>query len=162
MHDSDSSADNYNYGYLPESVAVNFRDAIGCYRNGLTQAFATMCRLTMQAVLADLGESARLKLFDQVEEICELADISEAAGRRVRSILFDVDNNSLYQPDAIDPELAGILLETMKDVLHQSYIRRAVLRQKLRMRRFFANQSGEETTGTEHNNPKVSRLRRDI
>ena len=34
-----------------------FREALLCYSHGAFNAFASMCRRTMQAVFADLGES---------------------------------------------------------------------------------------------------------
>jgi len=43
-----------------------------------------------------------------------------------------------------------VLLETMKDLLTQTYVRRAKLRQALKVRRFFANQAaGIEEEETE-------------
>ena len=138
MQDKDTSELNFNY--LPAQVAACFVDALGCYRNGLLQAFAAMCRFTIQATCDDLGENTKLKLFDQVEEIANLAGIDDLAHRNIRNTLFDTDSI----PEQLDRETAAVLLEAMKDVLHQSYIRRGVLRKKLRMRRFFAAQSLQE------------------
>ena len=79
MQDKDTSELNFNY--LPAQVAACFVDALGCYRNGLLQAFAAMCRFTVQATCDDLGEKTKLKLFDQVEEIANLAGIDDLAHR---------------------------------------------------------------------------------
>jgi len=157
MNDNDQSEISLNY--LPATVAVYFSDAIGCYRQGLLQAFAAMCRLTTQAVCDDLGDGTKLKLYDQVEEIAGLAGINDLAYRNIRNILFDTDNESLLQLNGMDRETAAVLLETMNDILHQSYIRRSQLRRKLRMRRLFANQ-GEEQLDEPDEDKKVSSFRR--
>ena len=139
MQDKDNH--EFNLGYLPGQVAIYFADALGCYRHNLPQAFAAMCRLTAQAVFHDVGESGKLKIFDQVEEVITLAGIDDLGHRNIRNILFDTDNDSLLQTNGMDRETAAVLLETMKDILHQTYTRRAQLRKKLRMRRYFAAQS---------------------
>jgi hypothetical protein len=153
MQDKDTS--EFNFNYLPAQVTACFADALGCYRHGLLQAFAAMCRFTIQATCDDLGESTKLKLFDQVEEIANLAGIDDLAHRNIRNILFDTDSI----PAQLDRETAAVMLETMKDVLHQSYIRRGVLRKKLRMRRFFAAQSEQDAENILED-PKVYSINR--
>ena len=69
--------------------------------------------------------------------------------RDIRNILFDTEPTSLYHPQGISRETAAVLLETMKDILQQAYVRRAVLREKLRMRRFFAAQADLSDFDTE-------------
>ena len=133
--------DSFHFSYLPSQVADYFRDALGCYRHGHRHAFAAMCRLTVQSVILDLGEGARLRIYDQVEEIAEFADLEADIFRVVRDILFETDAASLHQSGGVDREVTAVLLETLKDILHQAYIRPALLRQKLKMRRFFATQS---------------------
>jgi hypothetical protein len=150
MQDKDTP--EFNFSYLPAQVAAFFADALGCYRHGFFQAFAAMCRCTIQATCDDLGEGTNLKLFDQVEEIASLADIDDHAHRNLRNILFDTDSGSI--PEQLDRETAAVLLETIKDVLYQSYIRRELLRKKLKMRRFFAAQSDQEAANTQED-PKV-------
>jgi len=151
--------DKYPFSYLPPSVASHFHQALGCYQQGLLQSFAAMCRLTAQAIFLDVGEGAKLRIFDQVEEIAQLAGIEDIVYRDIRDILFDTDQNSLHYPDGMDRETAVVLLETMKDILHQYYIRRALLRKKLKMRRFFAAQSDHEAEAI-LNDPKVAPLKK--
>jgi hypothetical protein len=164
MQDNDKQTEDFHSGHLPATVAAYFQDALGCYRHGLTHAFAAMCRLTAQAVFDDLGESAKLKIFDQVEEITDLANVDDRVYRQIRNILFDTDTASLQLADGLNRETTVVLLETMKEILQQAYIRRALLRQKLRMRRFFATQSDElladETQKTDTTVSKVSQLKR--
>ena len=131
--------ERFSLGYLPPPVAARFREALACYTRGLWQAFAAMCRQTARAVFADVGEAGRLRIFDQVTEVQQLGEIDDVSFAAICQVIFDPDG-SRAEPD-FDRRKAAALLETMKDVLTQTYVRRAKLRQALKVRRFFADQS---------------------
>lgn len=131
--------ERFSLGYLPPPVAARFREALACYSSGLWQAFAAMCRQTARAVFADVGEAGRLRIFDQVAEVQQLGEIDDATFSAICRVIFDPDG-TLTEPD-FNRRQAAALLETMKDVLTQTYVRRAKLRQALKVRRFFADQS---------------------
>lgn len=135
--------ERFSLSYLPDPVAVNFRDALGCYSKGLLQGFAGMCRISAQTMYADLGESGKLRVFDEVEEIIQVAELDAEVAHTIRQVLFDEQAESLYFPGGLDRMSAAILLEIMKDVLYQIYIRHGRLRKALRMRRFFAEPSDD-------------------
>ena len=44
------------------------------------------------------------------------------------------------------PSKAGVLLEVMKDLLYQAYVRRGRLQQAMMMRRYFAEESTDKVT----------------
>ena len=77
-HEIERPAEKFNFNYLPEQVAFTFREALGCYRYGLLQAFAAMSRLTADAVIDDLGDRGKLTMFNQLEEIREIADLDDS------------------------------------------------------------------------------------
>jgi len=137
-HEVERRPERFNLSYLPKTVASCFSDALGCYSAGLTRAFATMCRLTAQAVFEDLGASRKLKIFDQIAEIQEIGDIDEATFNAVRRVIFDSELEKGVLPPGIDRAEAAVLLETMKDMLYQTYVRGAKFRKALRMRQYFA------------------------
>jgi len=139
-HEVERRPERFNLNYLPDTVAGCFADALGCYSAGLTRPFATMCRLTAQAVFRDLGESRKLRVFDQVAEIREIGGIDEATFTVVRRVIFDSELEKDNLPPAINRGQAAVLLETMKDLLYQVYIRGNKLRKALRMRQYFAEQ----------------------
>jgi hypothetical protein len=141
--DIKKQAEAFHFHYLPAAVATAYREALDCYRRGLMHAYAQMCRQTILAIVDDLGEAAQFKIYDQVDEIAALANIDDHMHREIREILFEGENTAQLHPNGFDRETAAVLLETMKDILHQAYVRRALLRQKLKMRRYFANQSDE-------------------
>jgi len=132
--------EQFSFAYLPAAVAAPFREALGCYTHGLNGAFAAMCRLTAVAMFRDLGEAGRLKLYDQLEEVRELAGIDEDSYQLLRQVIFEQPGGGL--PPVPDRLQAAVLLETMKDLLYQSYVRGARLRKALRMRRLFAGDAG--------------------
>jgi hypothetical protein len=124
--------------YLPPVAAAYFNDALGCYQAGLVQAFAAMCRLTIQAIISEKGDSMQLKLYDYVDDIASLAELDDGEMTTVQDILFDTRPESIYR-GKLDRGTAAILLEVMKDLLHQTYIRHGRLAKALKMRQFFAH-----------------------
>ncbi len=154
--DVEKREDRFTRNYLPEIVAAYFDDAMGCYRAGLLQAFAAMCRMTMQAIVEQHGESMQLKLYDQVDDIASLAELDDDSMATVQDILFDTRADTIYQSGQLDRGTAAILLEVMKDVLHQVYIRRGRLSKALRMRQFFAR--SEERRRLDDQNGTLGKL----
>ncbi len=131
--------DSFSFTYIPDGVATFFRNALGCYEHELLQAFAVMCRMTTEAMVNDRGENEKLKFMAQVDEIAELANLTDAEYRDLCTILFDTGTGSLLDAVDLDKGMAAILLETMKDMLHHAYVRRGRLQKRLRMRRYFAD-----------------------
>ncbi len=131
--------DGFSFTYIPAGVATFFRNAVGCYEHELTPAFAVMCRMTTEAMINDRGENEKLKFMAQLEEIAELANLSDDEYRELCTILFDTGTGSLLDAVDLDKGMSAILLETMKDMLHHAYIRRGRLQKTLRMRRYFAD-----------------------
>lgn len=138
--------EKFNFTYLPEDVEKLFREALGCYSNGLFNAFASMCRRTAQSVFADLGENGRLRIFEQVREARELAEIDIDTFNVVKKVLFGSESD----PSPLVPELgaseAGVLLELVKDMLYEAYVRKGKLQQAMMVRRFFAEETLDKIT----------------
>jgi hypothetical protein len=135
------TGDDFGLNYLPAPVAHAFKEALGCYRHGLNMAFAAMCRLTAAAVFDDLDESGKLKAFDQVDDARQLGDIDDATFNIVRCVIFDDGPDDDPAPFKLNRTQAAVLLEVLKDMLYQSYIRGGKLRSALWMRRYFAEQA---------------------
>src|SRR5580693_5218674 len=66
--------EKFSFTYLPEEVETMFREALACYSHGALNAFAAMCRRTTQAVFSNLGEVGRLRLFDELNELRDMAE----------------------------------------------------------------------------------------
>ena len=103
--------------------------------------YASMCRRTAQSVFRDLGENGKLRIFDMVADIRTMAELDTDTYTLLKKILFDNDADGYPGLPTLGGEHAGILLEVMKDLLYQSYIRRGKLQQAMMVRRFFAEES---------------------
>ncbi|MCC7257871.1 MAG: hypothetical protein IT486_05830 [Gammaproteobacteria bacterium] len=139
--------ERFAYDTLPERVAATFREALACHGAGLLQAFAVMCRATTQAMLEDLGERSRLRIFDQVAEVKMLAEIDDGTFAAVRRVLFEGEPPRGTSPAPLTRLQAAVLLETMKDLLFQTYVRRARLQAALRLRQFPPAESAPRPAG---------------
>ena len=134
--------EKFNFTYLPEETELLVKEAFACYTAGCYNAFASMCRRAAQATFADLGPQARLDLFEELANIRRLAELEDDAYELVRKVLFDFDEPGRGNLPVVDGIHAGVLLEVLKDLLYQAYVRRGRLQQAMMVRRYFA----EETT----------------
>ncbi|HEX6999761.1 MAG TPA: hypothetical protein VF322_16625 [Gammaproteobacteria bacterium] len=132
--------ERFPFSYLPDNVEILFREALDCYTAGCYNAFASMCRRTMQAALAVADGRARQRLRDACADLVQLGGLSEPLGDTLQAILF-----SAADLPAIGAEEAGVLVEVMKDLLYQHYVRVAKLRAAIKMRRWFASESANVT-----------------
>ena len=92
----------------------------------------------MQEVAHDLGEHGKLKLFDQLNDSREMAELDAETFNVLRRILLAGDTVGGARLPPLDAETAGVLLEVLKDLLYQSYVRRGRLQQAMMARRRYA------------------------
>jgi hypothetical protein len=130
------SRERFQFGYLPERVERLLRETFECYTVGAYNAFATMCRRTTQAALAGLDPQARRRWQDAATEVLQIGDIDATATHAVDEVLF----GSQPEPPEIGADEAAVLIEVVKDLFYQSFVRTAKLRAAIKMRRFFAEQ----------------------
>jgi len=142
-HQIEGTAETFSYDYLPEPVADAFRNALGCYSNGLMTAFVVMCRRTVLLVFGKLDDPGKLKCYEQTNEIQRLANIGTNDFDIVRGIIFEMDLDKCTNGPIVTQMQAVILLETMKDLLHQVYVRGGKLQKSLELRRYFAEQADQ-------------------
>ena len=133
--------EKFSYTYLPEEVEVLFRETLACYSNASYNAFASMCRRTMQAAFADLGETGKLRVFDQLNDVRVMADLDAASFADLKRVIFGSDNDPYPDLPTLDDQQAGVLVEVIKDLLYQVYVRKGRLQQAMMMRRFFTDES---------------------
>ncbi|MBT8422602.1 MAG: hypothetical protein KJP03_05755 [Gammaproteobacteria bacterium] len=117
-----------------KTVQSLFNEALSCYSIGCLDAFVSMCRRTAQAIFDDMGESGKLEVFDEFNDAAKLADIDDETLSTLRKVVFDSDMDGRSTIPRLNAEMAGILLEMMKDLLYQTYIRRGRLRRALQER----------------------------
>jgi hypothetical protein len=138
--------EKFNFTYLPEESEKLFREALGCYSSGHFNAFASMCRRTAQTVFNDLGENGRLRIFNQINEAREMAEIDSDTFAVVKKVLFGSDSDAWPSLPEIGAYESGVLLELVKDMLYQAYVRKGKLQQAMMVRRFFAEETLDKIT----------------
>jgi hypothetical protein len=138
--------EKYTFTYLPEEVELLFREALTCFSSGAYNAFASMCRRTAQALFADLGENGKLRLFDELNEVRELAALSAETFAKLKSMLFGTASDPRPNTPLLDGYEAGVALEVMKDLLYEAYVRKGKLQQAMLVRRFFLDETHTNIT----------------
>lgn len=132
--------EKFNFTHLPEEAEALFREALQAYGANCFNAFASMCRRTLQAVCHDVGENGRLRIYEQLNDVRDMAELDNEAFSVIRKVLFGHDGDPRPNMPLVDATQAGVLLEVMKDLLYQVYVRRGRLQQAMMMRRYFATE----------------------
>jgi hypothetical protein len=135
--------ENFPLTYLPEEAEAMFKEALNCYAAGCFNAFGAMSRRTAQSLFRELGERGKLELFDTLQEIRGLAELDDDTFAAIRAVLFGSDSDPWPHQPEINAERAGILLEVMRDLLYQTFVRKARLMQAMTFRKFVASPQAE-------------------
>jgi hypothetical protein len=140
-NDVERPVEKFAFNYVPEDVENFFREALICYSHDQFQAFASMCRRASTVTFEDLGHATRLRLFDSLSDVREMADIDEDTFALVTRIIFGGGSQPLLDLPVINSYQAAVLLEVMKDFLYQAYVRKGRLQQAMKVRRFFVQEA---------------------
>ena len=130
--------ERFAFSYLPKETDTLFREALSCYSGNNFNAFASMCRRSALSAFAALGESGKLQAFDEVVIAQDIAGIDDDTFLPIKAILFDVDDEDKLP--LLDRAQAGILLEILKDLFYQLFVRRGKLTRAIKVRRFFVQE----------------------
>ena len=68
----------------------------------------------------------------------------------IKRVIFGTDADPAPSVPSLDDDQAGLLLEVMKDLLYQSYVRKGRLQQAMVVRRFFSEEAGRSARSVEH------------
>ena len=131
--------ERFAFSYLPQHTEVLFREALSCYSGGNFNAFASMCRRSAVSAYAALGEGGKLRAFEEVMIAQDIAGIDDEAFAPIKAVLFDAGEEE--DLPLLNRVQAGILLEVMKDMLYQCFVRRGKLTRALKVRRFFVQEN---------------------
>jgi hypothetical protein len=138
--------ERFSYSYLPKHTEVLFREALACYSANNFNAFASMCRRSAQSAFAALGEGGRLRAFDEVMIAQDIASIDDDSFAPIKTILFESsDEDDL---PLLGRAQSGILLEVLKDMFYQCFVRRGKLTRAIKVRRFFVEESNNDLQST--------------
>src|SRR5579871_671603 len=142
--------ENFPLTYLPEEAESLFKEALSCYTASCYNAFGSMVRRTAQSLFRELGERGKLEMFDALQEIRALAELDDENFATLRGVLFGSDSDPWPNQPALDGEQAGILLEVMRDLLYQTFVRKARLIQAMSFRKYVAPLQDEPASRAAH------------
>jgi hypothetical protein len=134
--------ERFQYHYLPDKIERLLRETLECYSMGAHNAFATMARRTTRAALHELDAAAHGRWHDAVIDTLRVCDVDAAAAHTIETVLFGADE----ELPEVSADEAAVLVEILKDLFYQSYVRTAKLRAAMKMRRFFASEARGNVT----------------
>jgi hypothetical protein len=127
--------ERFAFSYLPRETELMFREALVCYSNNSFNAFASMCRRAAHSSFTALGEGGKLRAFEEMLVAQSIAGLDDDAFAPIKAILFGAGQQENLP--TIDRAEAGILLEVLKDMFYQCFVRRGKLSRAIKVRQFF-------------------------
>jgi hypothetical protein len=134
--------ERFAFSYLPKHTEVLFREALSCYSGNNFNAFASMCRRSALSAYAALGDGGRLQAFEEIVIAQDIAGIDDDTFAPIKKVLFDSGEEE--DLPILNRTQAGILLEVLKDMFYQCFVRRGKLTRALKVRRFFVEERNED------------------
>lgn len=130
--------ERFQFSYLPKDTETLFREALHCYSTNNFNAFASMCRRSAASSFPALGENGKLRAFDAVMAAKDIAEIDDDSFESIKQVIFE-DGNANDIP-LLNRAQAGVLLEILKDMFYQCFVRRGKLTRAIKVRRFFVQE----------------------
>jgi len=129
------SKERFPFSYLPKHTEVLFREALSCYSNNNFNAFASMCRRSARSAFRELGDGGKLRAFDDTMVAQQIAEIADDSFEPIKAVLFDTGDEETLP--TLNRMQSGVLLEVLKDMFYQSFVRRGKLTRAIKVRRLF-------------------------
>jgi len=133
--------ERFAFSYLPKHTEVLFREALACYSGNNFNAFASMCRRASISAFDALGEGGKLRAFEEVMVAQDIAGIDDESFAPIKSVLFGSGQHE--DLPLLNRAQSGILLEVLKDMFYQCFVRRGKLTRAIKVRRFFVSESND-------------------
>jgi DNA-directed RNA polymerase subunit RPC12/RpoP len=138
--------ERFAFSYLPKHTEVLFREALACYSGNNFNAFASMCRRSASSAFHAMGEGGRLRAFEEIVIAQDIAGIDDETFAPIKTVLFDAGEEE--DLPLLNRSQAGILLEVLKDMFYQCFVRRGKLTRAIKVRRFFVQESNNSLKST--------------
>lgn len=133
--------ERFPFSYLPDPTELLFREALSCYSHNNFNAFASLCRRAAASAFEAMGDGGKLRAFDEVVAAQRIAELDDDSFAPIKQILFESEGEE--DLPLLSRARAGVLLEVMKDMFYQCFVRRGKLTRAIKVRRFFV----QETNG---------------
>jgi hypothetical protein len=138
--------ERFAFSYLPKHTEVLFREALACYSNNNFNAFASMCRRASVSAITELGEGGKLRAFEEVMTAQDITGIDDEAFAPIKAVIFGSGPHE--ELPLLNRAQAGILLEVLKDMFYQCFVRRGKLSRAIKVRRFFVTESDNDNVAS--------------
>ncbi len=125
----------FEFEYLSGDVLEDFQEALKCYSYNCFNAFASMCRRTIQSLLKQLGATGKDKVKKQISELKDLAGIDNETYLILEQIIITGHDGAHPHLPKLNEDRATLLLELMKDVLYQLLIRKKKIEESDELRK---------------------------
>lgn len=127
--------ESFEFNYLPEELSNGFKEALTCFSNSCFNAFGSMCRRCVQSISTKLGAKGSDKVLRQLQDIKDMTDMDIETFDILKQIIIAGHNGAHPHLPELSPERAKILLELMKDVLYQLFVRKAKIQESIELRK---------------------------
>ena len=127
--------EDYEFRYLPDAVSADFREALTCYSNSCFNAFAAMCRRAIQSASTKIGVEGENKVLKQIKDLKDVAELDEETFELLKTIVLAGHDGAHPHLPALSPERARDLLELMKDVMYQLFVRKKKIQEAAEKRK---------------------------
>ena len=138
--------ERFSFSYLPKQTEILFREALACYSANSFNAFASMCRRSAASAFVEMGEGGKLRAFEQVMTAQGIAGIDDDSFAAIKAVLFGTGEEEKLP--LLGRAQAGILLEILKDMFYQCFVRHGKLTRAIKVRRFFVQEGGDDLKST--------------
>jgi hypothetical protein len=88
---------------------------------------------------AAIGNNGKLRAFDHVMEAQKIAEIDDDSFEPIKAVLFGANGDD--ELPLLNRAQAGVLLEVLKDMFYQCFVRRGKLTRAIKVRRFFVQEA---------------------
>jgi hypothetical protein len=97
-----------------------------------------MCRRAAASSFSAMGDSGKLRAFDEVMIAQDIAEIDDDSFAPIKKVLFEATEEE--ELPILNRAQAGVLLEVLKDMFYQCFVRRGKLTRAIKVRRFFVRE----------------------
>jgi hypothetical protein len=121
--------------YLSGAVLDDLNEALICYANSCWNAFAAMSRRCIQSVCESFGADGTSKVKSQLNELQQMGVADEETFTLLHQIMLTGHDGAHPHLPSLSAARASVLLQLLKDVLYQLYVRPAKIREAGELRR---------------------------
>ena len=121
--------------YLSGAVLDDFNEGLVCYASSCWNAFAAMCRRCIQSVCESFGAEGSTKVQVQLKELQAMGVADEDTFAQLDQIMLTGHDGAHPHLPPLSQARAAVLMQLMKDVLYQLYVRPAKVREAGELRK---------------------------